>query len=66
MRFEIVKVSKSGEEPLHGGECESYDDALEEFVDCVLDNCNGDSWLMEDYMRIKEGKNAIKLKKMLD
>lgn len=65
MKYEILKRDNSGESIIMDGDCRTCEDALEEFVDCVLDHGQDDSWLMEDYLRIRQGHNAIKFRKLL-
>lgn len=65
IEYEIVKQDNKGMETLDSGECETYEDALWIYIDCVLDHGEDDSWLMEDYSRIKNGKNHIRYDKNL-
>ena len=66
MTYEIVKRDNSGETTIMDGECSNCEDALEVFIDCVLDHGQDDPWLIEDYLRIRNGKNAIRYNRLLD
>ena len=66
MKYEIIKRDTTSETTIDQGECETYEDALEIYIDCIIDHGSDDSWLMEDYTRIKSGKNAMRYAKNMD
>lgn len=63
--YKITKRNLKGQTTLDEGSCETYEDALEIYIDCVIDHGKDDSWIDEDYSRIKLGKNNIKYRKLL-
>ena len=66
MTYEITKQDNNGIETIQDGECGTYEEALEIYIDCVLDHGMDDSWLAEDYSRIRRGRNDIKYRKLLE
>ena len=65
MNYEIIKRNTDGENPVQGGKCDSYEDAFEVYMDCIIDNGQDDNWLLEDYLRIKRGQNNMLYKRNL-
>ena len=65
MKYEIVKRDTTGEETIFKGECSTYEEALDAYVDCIIDHGKDDNWLMDDYSRIKSGRNNMRYAKNL-
>lgn len=65
MKYEIVKRDTTGQEILDQGECSTYEEALDAYVDCIIDHGKDDNWLMDDYSRIKSGRNNMRYAKNL-
>lgn len=63
--YEIKKHTNAGLTTLDEGQCDTYEDALEAYIDCVIDHGADDSWLEQDYARIKAGRNNIRYRRLL-
>lgn len=60
MKYEIVKRDRRGETTtIDEGSCDTREEAMETFIDCIIDHGKDDYWLMQDYSRIKAGRNNI-------
>lgn len=65
MRYEIRKIDNDGEKVIMDGDCITEEEALDVFIDCVIDHGVDDQWLLEDFTRIKYGKDEILFRKIL-
>ena len=63
--YRITQQDNDGIVTLDEGQCDTYEDALEIYIDCVIDHGADDSWLDEDYARIKAGRNNIRYRRLL-
>ena len=63
--YEIKKHTNAGLTTLDEGQCDTYDDALEAYIDCIIDHGADDTWLEQDYAKIKAGKNNIRYRRLL-
>ena len=60
MKYEIVKRDRRGETTtIDEGSCDTREEAMETFIDCIIDHGKDDYWMMQDYSRIKAGRNNI-------